>query len=104
MMPKQRRRKQLLVLPKRRKQMLASAAKKKKIKTTTEYELYPSFKPKYPRMRVSNIWLTITVCFDCDTNTTPLWSSDPTGSKWLCNACRLRRRREEAKADKGLDS
>lgn len=66
--------------------MLASAAKKKKIKTTTEYELYPSFKPKYPRMRVSNIWLTITVCFDCDTNTTPLWSSDPTGSKVISSS------------------
>jgi hypothetical protein len=72
---------------KKKKKTSASAAKKK-MKTTTEYE-YPSFKPKYPRMRVSNIWLTTTVCFDCDTNTTSLWRSDPTGSKVISSSLYL---------------
>jgi len=70
-----------------KKKKTAASAAKKKIKTTTEYE-YPSFKPIYPRMRVSNIWCssppsknTTRVCFDCDTNT-----SDPTGSKVISSS------------------
>jgi len=68
-----------------KKKKTAASAAKKKIKTATEYE-YPNFKPIYPRMRVSN-WCstppsknTTRVCFDCDTNPTPLWKSDSTGS------------------------
>jgi hypothetical protein len=55
-----------------KKKKTAASAAKKKIKTGTEYE--------YPKGQWRILYPT-RVCFDCNTNTTPLWRSDPTGSK-----------------------
>ncbi|KAJ4797227.1 GATA transcription factor 23 [Rhynchospora pubera] len=43
-----------------------------------------SFKPS------SNV---IRVCSNCNTTTTPLWRSGPSGPKSLCNACGIRQRK-----------